>query len=102
MFLRQNTSGNLPHNYYVEKAKDFRPIEWEVWHTYSTYLDGLETDLLGAAKSFVASEVAECVVSNTGEAFWRDGDKVIRASLSISRDVEEGRVTFLQGSRLRL
>jgi hypothetical protein len=75
-------------------ANEFHPIEWEIWHTYSTYLDGPEIDLFRAAKSLVAAEVAECVVSNTGEAFWRDGDEVIQASLSTSHDLEEGRITF--------
>ncbi len=42
----------------------------------------------------MAAEIAECVVSNTGEAFWRDSEKVIEASLSTSVDLEKGQASF--------
>ena len=65
---------------------DFQPQEWEVWHTYSTYLDCPGIDLHKGAMSLVQSEVAECVVSSTGHAFWRSEGRVAQGSFTVEVD----------------
>jgi hypothetical protein len=36
--------------------------EWEIWHTYTTYLESTGIDLEGSAQRLVASGLAECAM----------------------------------------
>jgi hypothetical protein len=78
----------------VRQQDRFAPIEWEIWHTYSTYIDGPSIDLEGAAKTLIDTEIAECVVSSAGQVFWKAQGLVVDAALSVIRDTDEGRLTF--------
>lgn len=78
----------------MRQVDRFSPLEWEIWHTYSTYLDGPSVNLERAARSLVNAEVAECVVSNAGQVFWKAQGQVVNAALLVSRDTDEGRLNF--------
>jgi hypothetical protein len=73
---------------------DFQVQEWEVWHTYSTYLDCPSLDLLEGAVNLVKSEVAECVVSSTGRAFWQSEGTVAQGTFTVQVDDETGQGLF--------
>lgn len=73
---------------------DFQVQEWEVWHTYSTYLDCPGIDLLEGAINLVKSEVAECVVSSTGRAFWQSDGAVAQGTFTVEVDDETGQGLF--------
>lgn len=68
--------------------------EWEVWHTYSTYLDCRSIDLLGGAVNLVKSGVAECVVSSTGRAFWQSDRTVAQGRFTAEVEDETGKGMF--------
>ena len=48
--------------------------EWEVWHTYSTYLTNPPVDLDGAAHALIESRLAPLVLRRDGETYWREKD----------------------------
>jgi hypothetical protein len=73
---------------------DFQVQEWEVWHTYTTYLDCPGLNLLTGASKLVESEVAECVVSSTGKTFWRSGEQVAQGITHVSVDSQTGAGSF--------
>lgn len=73
---------------------DFHVQEWEVWHTYATYLDCPGLDLLSGASKLVESEVAECVVSSTGRTFWRSSERVAQGITSVSVNPQTGAGSF--------
>lgn len=50
--------------------------EWEIWHTYSTYLESTNIDLLKTARRLVASGIAECVMLRDGRTFWQSNGVV--------------------------
>lgn len=50
--------------------------DWEVWHTYSTYLTGSSIDLHNAARAVVASQLAACALHSDGSAFWNTPEGV--------------------------
>ena len=45
--------------------------EWEIRHTYTTYLESTNIDLLESARRLVASGVAECAMLRDGRTYWR-------------------------------
>jgi hypothetical protein len=50
--------------------------EWEIWHTYSTYVESTDIDLADCAERLVEGGLAEFVTLRSGESFWRtpEGD----------------------------
>jgi hypothetical protein len=73
---------------------DLQIREWEVWHTYSTYLDCPGIDLLEGAINLVRSGVAECVVSSTGRAFWQSDGAVAQGTFTVETDEKTGQGLF--------
>jgi hypothetical protein len=73
---------------------DFEVQEWEVWHTYSTYLDRPGIDLLEGAINLVKSEVAECVLSSTGRAFWQSDGTVAQGTFTVEVNDDTGQGSF--------
>ncbi len=45
--------------------------EWEIWHTYSTYLLVSNIDLDLAARRLVESGVVQCAMLRDGQTYWR-------------------------------
>ena len=68
--------------------------EWEIWHTYTTYLDATNLDLSQTAGRLVASGVAECAMLSDGRTFWNSNGTVASGSTQISIDAPSGRSTF--------
>jgi hypothetical protein len=73
---------------------DLQVQEWEVWHTYSTYLDCPSIDLLEGAINLITSGVAECVVSSTGRAYWQSDGTVAQGTFTVKVDDETGDGSF--------
>jgi hypothetical protein len=68
--------------------------EWEIWHTYTTYLESTNIDLLESARRLVASGVAECAMLRDGRSYWRSNGMVGSGSTVIEVDSISGRSTF--------
>jgi hypothetical protein len=68
--------------------------EWEIWHTYSTYLDCPGVDLHEGAASLVRSQVAECVISSTGRAYWQSDEQVAQGTFTVAVDDDTGQGIF--------
>ena len=75
----------------------FEIEEWEIWHTYSTYLDSGPFDLPKAAQSLLQSGVALCAMESSGRTYWRTAQGVAcgnteidsqRTSFTLVRDKE--------------
>jgi hypothetical protein len=56
--------------------------EWEIWHTYSTYLKGDVKDLHGVARDFVKSGFAPFAMHRDGTAYWGK-DEDVRSGFSV-------------------
>ena len=56
--------------------------EWEVWHTYSTFMEPVP-DLDRAAEILVEKGLAECVVHRDGNAYWQADDGVARGGTTV-------------------
>jgi hypothetical protein len=54
--------------------------EWEIWHTYSTYLESTNIDLLKTARRLAASGIAECVMLRDGRTLWQSNGVVASGS----------------------
>lgn len=48
-------------------------IEWEIWHSYSTYLSEQKINLEHAAKILVDSGMAFCSMHRDGRTYWQSG-----------------------------
>src|SRR6266849_7605661 len=68
--------------------------EWEIWHTYTTYLESTNIDLLESARRLVASGVAECAMLRDGRTYWRSNGMVGSGATVIEVDSISGRSTF--------
>jgi hypothetical protein len=68
--------------------------EWEIWHTYSTFLHATTIDLRETARRLVASGLAECAMLRDGETFWRTKDSVGSGTTIIDIDPVSDRSTF--------
>jgi len=65
--------------------------EWEIWHTYSTFLETTGVDPSEAARLLVGSGVAECAVLHGGKAFWRSGSRLSSGSVALLPKRADGR-----------
>jgi len=61
----------------------FEIDEWEIWHTYSTYLDSGPFDLRRGAQSLLDSGVALCAVENNGRTYWKTSHGVASGTTNI-------------------
>jgi hypothetical protein len=68
--------------------------EWEIWHTYSTYLESTKIDLLDTARRLVASGIAECAMLRDGHTFWRSNSTVASGSTVVEGDSFSTQSTF--------
>jgi hypothetical protein len=68
--------------------------EWEIWHTYSTFLETAGIDLLETARHLVASGVAECAMLRDGRVFWQSSGKVGSGSTVVDVDSICGQSAF--------
>jgi hypothetical protein len=68
--------------------------EWEIWHTYATYLDCAPLDLISGAKSLVDAGVADCVMLNDGTTFWNTANGTCSGITAIDIDAKDGSGSF--------
>jgi hypothetical protein len=68
--------------------------EWEIWHTYTTFLESTGIDLLEAARRLVGSGVAECAMLRDGRTYWRSHDTVGAGVTVVEVDAISGRSIF--------
>ena len=67
--------------------------EWEVWHTYATYLQVTKVDLDEAARSLVEAGIALCAMLRNGRTYWPSGQKVCGGTTTVEMDKAEGTAT---------
>jgi hypothetical protein len=68
--------------------------EWEIWHTYTTYLDSTAIDLQETARRLVSSGIAECAMLRDGQTYWRSHGAVGSGSTVVEVDSISGKSTF--------
>jgi hypothetical protein len=68
--------------------------EWEIWHTYTTYLDSGPLDLQKGAESLLESGVALCAMQSTGRTYWRTDDGIGRGITNVDINAVEGSSSF--------
>jgi hypothetical protein len=68
--------------------------KWEIWHTYSTYLQSGVLNLELAAEAMVRAGVAQCVLHRDGGTFWRHEDEAYSGitEISMSEDSKSANV----------
>jgi hypothetical protein len=54
----------------------FQIDEWEIWHTYTSFLEATTVDLKKSARRLVSLEIAECAMVSDGKTYWRASDQV--------------------------
>src|SRR5262245_8995726 len=74
--------------------------DWEVWLTYSMYLSGRVASLADAARSLVASGLADVASTSGGYSVCRAGSEIKMGHLSVdvARNNQRARVTIPQGA----
>lgn len=60
--------------------------EWEIWHTYSTYIETTHIDLESFAERLVDTGVAEFAILSSGETFWTTSEGRGKGSTSVYVD----------------
>ena len=60
--------------------------EWEIWHTYSTYIETTHIDLESFAERLVDTGVAEFAILSSGETFWTTSEGRGKGSTSVDVD----------------
>lgn len=68
--------------------------EWEIWHTYTTYLDSPRLNLEVGALVLVNSGVADCVMSSDGHTWWHGDDGVAQGITKFKIDPVTGAGSF--------
>ena len=84
-FARQSDTGNSPPG-----VPEVRVNEWEVWHTYATYLHGEAVNLEEAARSLVEAGIALCAMLRSGRTYWTSGSRVCSGNTTFSLDESGG------------
>jgi hypothetical protein len=68
--------------------------EWEIWHTYTSFLETTSVDLQESARRLVASGIAECAMVCDGRTYWRANGTVASGSTEIEIGSTNGPSTF--------
>jgi hypothetical protein len=71
--------------------------EWELWHTYVTFLEHTGIDLPEAARRLVTLGVAECAMLRDGRTYWRSNSTVGSGSTVLGEDSTSKRPIFQLG-----
>lgn len=54
-----------------KKTSEMLLKDWDIWHSYSSFLDFSDFNLFEAAESLVRAGVAECAMHSNGQTWWR-------------------------------
>jgi hypothetical protein len=68
--------------------------EWEVWHTYSTYIETTRLDLASCAERLVELGLADFVLISSGESYWQTPEGTGKGISSVELDLVNGGYTF--------
>ena len=68
--------------------------EWEIWHTYSTYMEAANVDLLDCAARLVDAGLAEFAMLNSGECFWSTPVGLGKGVSSVEVDLINGGYSY--------
>ncbi|WP_136799996.1 hypothetical protein [Desulfosediminicola ganghwensis] len=60
--------------------------EWEIWHTYSTYIQSQSIDLEAAACKLVEAEFVELAMLQNGQTFWKSQDGFCRGYTDVNHE----------------
>jgi hypothetical protein len=82
--------------------------DWDIWHTYSSFLNVGHIDLMQLGEALVESGVVPCVLHRDGRTWWRTGQGTRRGSThvelnprrigaKITLEVDGGGETGLEG-----
>ena len=71
--------------------------EWEIWHTYSSFMRTRDIDLISLAEVLVRQNIAELVLHRDGHTFWRGKNGIGRGETLVNLESSEksGRITIL-------
>lgn len=71
-------------------------MDWEIWHTYSTYFTAPIRNLDEAAESLVDNGVARCAFVSSGSIYWCDDGvtKKGNASVELSTDRRHSKINI--------
>ncbi len=89
---RQDGEGNMEQ--VKESTLNPKVSEWEIWHTYSTYLRTTNIDLEVVARRLVESGIALCAVLRDGKTFWSSGTQLGSGITEVRLDPYETRATI--------
>jgi hypothetical protein len=68
--------------------------EWEVWHTYCTYIEAVPISLAEFAKRLVDIGVAELAILRSGESFWTTPEGTGAGTTTVELDSVTGDYEF--------
>lgn len=68
--------------------------EWEIWHTYATYLSAGDFNLDQLACRLVELEIAACAMTRDGRTYWKAGQKVGSGSTDVRLNAFETGATL--------
>lgn len=68
--------------------------DWEIWFSYTTYLDGTVPDLHEAAKILIDTGLAVCAMHQNGRTYWRTGQEIRSGTTTMSTDDRLSRGRF--------
>src|ERR1700727_1628717 len=68
--------------------------EWEIWHTYSTYIESTDINLADCAERLIERGLAEFVTLRSGESFWRTPEGVGKGTSSVELDLVSGGYSY--------
>jgi hypothetical protein len=68
--------------------------EWEIWHTYTTFLESTHVNLFDSAHRLVASGIAECAMLRDGQTFWKSNTSVQTGITTVEVEPIGGKSTF--------
>lgn len=82
--------------------------DWDIWHTYSSFLETSQIDLMQIGKALVESGIAPCVLHRDGRTWWetdkgpRSGHTQVelnsrRIGAKITLEVDGGSESGLEG-----
>lgn len=70
--------------------------EWEIWHTYTTYVFPTEIDLKKLADDLIQSELAHLAMLRDGYTVWRNGNAIGkgRSTIELTNSKKQSQISF--------
>jgi hypothetical protein len=84
----------LPAILFIPGWSNVKLYEWEIWHTYSTYMESSSVDLLNSAERLVDAGLAEFAILHSGESFWPTPVGLGKGVSSVEVDLVDGAYSY--------